>query len=132
LQAFLFWADLSVRLNVSEDTVRRDLNELTDSGQIIKVHEGAISKNFHFPYGEREVYKKDETHEGRHRTEIGAEHAHDLDDDPAGKSELTNSKLHKRGIKMIVRETGIDEPTAERLLKQHGSVRKAIEVCKPK
>ena len=56
-------AELSVKLNVSEDTVRRDLNELTDGGQIIKVHGGAISKNFHFPYGEREVYKKDEKKE---------------------------------------------------------------------
>lgn len=52
-------ADLSVQLNVSEDTVRRDLNELTDSGQIIKVHGGAISKSFHYPFSEKEVYKKD-------------------------------------------------------------------------
>ena len=35
-------ADLSMKLNVSEDTVRRDLNELTDSGQIIKVHGGHL------------------------------------------------------------------------------------------
>ena len=56
-------ADLSIKLSVSEDTVRRDLNELTDSGQIIKVHGGAISKNFHFPYSEREVYKKEEKKE---------------------------------------------------------------------
>jgi DeoR/GlpR family transcriptional regulator of sugar metabolism len=53
-------ADLSTKLNVSEDTVRRDLNDLTDNGQIIKVHGGAISKSFHFPYSERDVYKKDE------------------------------------------------------------------------
>ena len=52
-------ADLSVQLDVSEDTVRRDLNELTESGQIIKVHGGAISKSFHYPFAEREVYKKD-------------------------------------------------------------------------
>lgn len=56
-------ADLSIKLDVSEDTVRRDLNELTDSGMIMKVHGGAISKNFHFPYGEREVYKKEEKKE---------------------------------------------------------------------
>lgn len=56
-------ADLSMKLNVSEDTVRRDLNELTDSGQIIKVHGGAISKSFHFPYSDRDVYKKDEKKE---------------------------------------------------------------------
>ena len=53
-------SDLSTKLNVSEDTVRRDLNELTDSGQIIKVHGGAISKSFHFPYSERDIYKKEE------------------------------------------------------------------------
>ncbi|HEY4112367.1 DeoR/GlpR family DNA-binding transcription regulator [Puia sp.] len=56
-------ADLSQQLNVSEDTVRRDLNELTDNGQIIKVHGGAISKAFHFPYSERPIYKKEEKKE---------------------------------------------------------------------
>ena len=56
-------SDLSARLNVSEDTIRRDLNELTDSGQIIKVHGGAISKSFHFPYSERDIYKKEEKKE---------------------------------------------------------------------
>lgn len=52
-------SDLSVQLKISEDTVRRDLNELTDSGQIIKVYGGAISKSFHYPFSEREIYKKD-------------------------------------------------------------------------
>src|ERR1700761_6460632 len=57
-------SDLSARLNVSEDTIRRDLNELTESGQIIKVHGGAISKSFHFPYSVRgDVYKKEEKKE---------------------------------------------------------------------
>jgi len=56
-------SDLSAKLNVSEDTIRRDLNELTDSGQIIKVHGGAISKSFHFPYSERDIYKKEEKKE---------------------------------------------------------------------
>lgn len=37
--------DLSILLDVSEDTVRRDLKELVDSGKIIKVHGGAISKS---------------------------------------------------------------------------------------
>ncbi len=46
--------------------------------------------------------------------------------------QLTNSKLHKRGIKMIVRETGLDEQAAETLLKEYGSVRKVIEVSKSK
>ncbi len=37
--------DLSILLNVSEDTVRRDLKELVNSGKVIKVHGGAISKS---------------------------------------------------------------------------------------
>ncbi len=52
-------ADLSAQLSVSEDTVRRDLSELAESGQIIKVHGGAISKSFHYPFLEKEIYKKD-------------------------------------------------------------------------
>lgn len=44
--------------------------------------------------------------------------------------QLTNSKLHKRGVRIIIRETGIDEKTAETLLKQYGSVRKVIELSK--
>jgi DeoR/GlpR family transcriptional regulator of sugar metabolism len=52
-------ADLSAQLSVSEDTVRRDLGELAENGQIIKVHGGAISKSFHYPFSERGIYKKD-------------------------------------------------------------------------
>ncbi|MBN9351305.1 MAG: DeoR/GlpR transcriptional regulator [Chitinophagaceae bacterium] len=39
--------NLSEQLNVSNDTIRRDLQELSDSGQIIKIHGGAISLSFH-------------------------------------------------------------------------------------
>ena len=46
--------------------------------------------------------------------------------------QLTNNKLHHRGIDIIVRETGLDAGTAEALLKQHGSVRKVIEAVKSK
>jgi DeoR/GlpR family transcriptional regulator of sugar metabolism len=56
-------ADLSQQLNVSEDTVRRDLKGLTDDGQVIKVHGGAVSRSFHFPYADRNVYKKEEKKE---------------------------------------------------------------------
>jgi DeoR/GlpR family transcriptional regulator of sugar metabolism len=52
-------SDLSMKLNVSEDTVRRDLNELAESGQILKVHGGALSKSFHYPFGQSEVYAKE-------------------------------------------------------------------------
>ena len=39
-------ANLSQNLNVSEDTVRRDLQELADGGRLIKVHGGALSLSF--------------------------------------------------------------------------------------
>jgi len=49
--------DLSELLVVSEDTVRRDLNELAEQGLILKVHGGAMSKTFHYPFnGQNEVY----------------------------------------------------------------------------
>jgi N-acetylmuramic acid 6-phosphate etherase len=40
--------------------------------------------------------------------------------------QLTNQKLVHRGTRMIMEELGIDEQLAEKLLKQHGSVRKAV------
>ncbi|MFT4030780.1 MAG: DeoR/GlpR family DNA-binding transcription regulator [Siphonobacter sp.] len=52
-------SDLSVRLGVSEDTIRRDLSELVDNGQIIKVHGGAISKAFHYQTFDREIYRRE-------------------------------------------------------------------------
>jgi len=39
-------ASLSEEMKVSEDTVRRDLQELADEGKIIKVHGGALSQSF--------------------------------------------------------------------------------------
>ena len=41
-------ADLSHQLNVSEDTIRRDLRELSENGHIKKVHGGAMA-NPHVP-----------------------------------------------------------------------------------
>jgi DeoR/GlpR family transcriptional regulator of sugar metabolism len=61
-------ADLSQQLNVSEDTVRRDLKGLTDNGHVIKVHGGAVSRSFHFPYTDRNVYKKEEKKEIARKT----------------------------------------------------------------
>ncbi|KAA9040991.1 DeoR/GlpR transcriptional regulator [Ginsengibacter hankyongi] len=40
-------ADLSQQINVSDDTIRRDLQQLADSGKVIKVHGGALSPSFH-------------------------------------------------------------------------------------
>ncbi len=39
--------DLSDQLHVSNDTIRRDLQELSENGRIIKVHGGAVSLSFH-------------------------------------------------------------------------------------
>jgi len=52
-------SDLSVQLNVSEDTIRRDLNELAESGQVLKVYGGALSKSFQYPFQEGHVYAKE-------------------------------------------------------------------------
>lgn len=39
--------DLSDQLQVSNDTIRRDLQELAEIGRVIKVHGGAVSLSFH-------------------------------------------------------------------------------------
>jgi DeoR/GlpR family transcriptional regulator of sugar metabolism len=43
-------ASLCNEINVSEDTIRRDLQELAESGKIIKVHGGALSPSFNEVY----------------------------------------------------------------------------------
>ncbi|TDW95886.1 DeoR/GlpR family DNA-binding transcription regulator [Dinghuibacter silviterrae] len=49
--------DLRDQLIVSEDTIRRDLNELADQGLIVKVYGGAMGRTFHYPFnGETQVY----------------------------------------------------------------------------
>jgi DeoR family transcriptional regulator, fructose operon transcriptional repressor len=49
--------DISKKLEVSEDTIRRDLNHLDDQGKIKKVHGGAISNSFHvYTYKEEQIY----------------------------------------------------------------------------
>lgn len=47
--------DLSELLQVSEDTVRRDLKELTEAGLITKVHGGAISNSLVTPFQQEET-----------------------------------------------------------------------------
>jgi DeoR/GlpR family transcriptional regulator of sugar metabolism len=56
-------SDLCQLLNVSLDTVRRDLNELERKGKIVKVHGGALSTSFHHPYQQPEVYAREEKKE---------------------------------------------------------------------
>ncbi|MDP9230155.1 MAG: DeoR/GlpR family DNA-binding transcription regulator, partial [Bacteroidota bacterium] len=41
---------LSQEINVSEDTIRRDLQELAGEGKVIKVHGGALSHSFNQVY----------------------------------------------------------------------------------
>ncbi|MEO6683725.1 MAG: DeoR/GlpR family DNA-binding transcription regulator [Ginsengibacter sp.] len=49
--------DLSKLVNVSTDTIRRDLQELSDLGKVIKIHGGALSPSFHNGYhSSKEVY----------------------------------------------------------------------------
>lgn len=50
-------ADLSMQIDVSDDTIRRDLQQLSEKGKIVKVHGGAISLSFHNGnYASKEVY----------------------------------------------------------------------------
>lgn len=48
--------DLSQKMGVSEDTIRRDLNEMDKEQQLIKVHGGALSKSFHLSTATNPVY----------------------------------------------------------------------------
>jgi DeoR/GlpR family transcriptional regulator of sugar metabolism len=52
-------SDLCEAINVSEDTIRRDLSELSETGDIIKVHGGALSKSFHVSFQTNGVYSHD-------------------------------------------------------------------------
>ncbi len=53
-------SDLCVQLNVSEDTIRRDLQELDEEGKLSKVHGGALSKSFHFTLQKNIIYSQPE------------------------------------------------------------------------
>jgi DeoR/GlpR family transcriptional regulator of sugar metabolism len=48
--------DLSQEMKVSEDTIRRDLNEMSQMDKLIKVHGGALSKSFHLSIPSNQVY----------------------------------------------------------------------------
>ncbi|MBS1639677.1 MAG: DeoR/GlpR transcriptional regulator [Bacteroidetes bacterium] len=50
-------SDLCGQLEVSEDTVRRDLQELHEEGVLTKVHGGALSKSFHFTLQKNNIYQ---------------------------------------------------------------------------
>lgn len=52
-------SDLVELLGVSEDTIRRDLQELADYKRLFKVHGGALSKSYHSSFDDSSVYAKD-------------------------------------------------------------------------
>jgi len=52
-------ADLVQLLSVSEDTIRRDLQELFEANQLHKVHGGALSKSYQTTYDDSDVYAKE-------------------------------------------------------------------------
>jgi DeoR/GlpR family transcriptional regulator of sugar metabolism len=50
-------ADITQQIDVSDDTIRRDLQELAREGKIIKVHGGALSPSYHNGHhSKREIY----------------------------------------------------------------------------
>jgi DeoR/GlpR family transcriptional regulator of sugar metabolism len=56
LHTRIYLADLATTLNVSEDTIRRDINELADEGKLIKIRGGAMSKAYHHTSALQETY----------------------------------------------------------------------------
>lgn len=52
-------SDLVEKLAVSEDTIRRDLQELSETNLLYKVHGGALSKSYHSTFDDSTVYAKD-------------------------------------------------------------------------
>ncbi len=52
-------SDLVDLLNVSEDTIRRDLQELAIENLLNKVHGGALSKSYQSSFDDSQVYAKD-------------------------------------------------------------------------
>ena len=48
-----------MEMGVSEDTIRRDLNEMHSQEKLIKVHGGALSKSFHLSIKSSNVYALD-------------------------------------------------------------------------
>lgn len=50
-------SDLSEKFEVSEDTIRRDLQELAAKNRLIKVRGGALSRSYHsYSYKENDIY----------------------------------------------------------------------------
>lgn len=52
-------SDLVQQLHVSEDTVRRDLQELLDMQQLYKVHGGALSRSYQSTFDDKDIYARE-------------------------------------------------------------------------
>ena len=52
-------SDLVELLNVSEDTIRRDLQELAEGNMLNKVHGGALSKSYQSSFDDSTVYARE-------------------------------------------------------------------------
>lgn len=52
--------ELAIELNVSEDTIRRDLNQLSHNGLILKVHGGALSTHQNiYQFNESSIFNRE-------------------------------------------------------------------------
>ncbi|HCS20625.1 MAG TPA: DeoR family transcriptional regulator [Bacteroidetes bacterium] len=52
--------DLSLVMNVSDDTIRRDIKELAEAGKVLKIHGGAVGLSFASPFNiQYEVYAQE-------------------------------------------------------------------------
>jgi DeoR/GlpR family transcriptional regulator of sugar metabolism len=52
-------SDLVDLLNVSEDTIRRDFQELSDKNRLHKVHGGALSNSYQSSFDDSEIYARE-------------------------------------------------------------------------
>ena len=56
LHTRIYLGDLAATLKVSEDTIRRDINDLAEEGLLIKIRGGAMSKAYHHTSSLQETY----------------------------------------------------------------------------
>ncbi|MFD2570682.1 DeoR/GlpR family DNA-binding transcription regulator [Spirosoma soli] len=56
LHTRIYLGDLANTLKVSEDTIRRDINDLAEEGQVIKIRGGVMSKAYHHASSLQETY----------------------------------------------------------------------------
>jgi len=127
--------ELSEKLNVSEDTVRRDIRELSKLGKLKKVYGGAISVSYiPFTHKEREVYAHEEKVEivRKARSLISDEDVIFID---GGTTNLEFARLLPEGLRATVITNSLpialqltDHPTIE-LIFFGGKILKSAQVA---